>query len=43
LNFDRATTERRKDDLITSIDLKRDMLTFLVKSTLTNSNDDTFV
>lgn len=42
-NLDRATTIGRKKDLITSIDLERDVLTFLVQGTLTNSNNDTFV
>jgi len=42
-NLDGATTIGGKKDLITSIDLERDVLTFLVESTLTNSNNDTFV
>jgi hypothetical protein len=43
LNLNGGTTIRRKQDLVTSVNLERDMLTFLVKGTLTNSNDDTFV
>jgi hypothetical protein len=43
VNLDRVTTIRRKENLITGIDLEGDVLTLLVESTLTDGNNDTFV
>lgn len=43
LDLDSATTERRKNDLVTSGNLQRNVVTFLVQCTLTNGKNNSLV